>query len=60
MNSEIMKFLAMARGLCRVEIKYLHPYGEEFKLKEDESELAKRFEDYFYGPQDYAMIGYKE
>jgi SAM-dependent methyltransferase len=56
----MIEFLAKARGLCGVQIKYLNPYAEEFKLKEDESELAKRFESYFYGPQDYAMIGYKE
>jgi len=56
----MMKFLAEARGLCGVEIEYLHPCGEEVKLKEDKSELAERFERYFYGPQDYAIIGYKE
>jgi len=55
----MMKFLAEARGLYDVEIKYLHPYGEEFKLKDDKSEIAVRFERYFYGPQDYAIIGYK-
>jgi SAM-dependent methyltransferase len=54
-----IEFLAKTRGLCEVKIKYLNPYGEEFKLKGDESELAKRFESYFYGPRDYAMIGYK-
>jgi O-antigen chain-terminating methyltransferase len=56
---QMMKFLAEARGLYEVEIMYLNPYDEEFKLKEDESELAKRFESYFYGPRDYAIIGYK-
>ena len=55
----MMKFLAEARGLCEVEIMYLNPLDKELKLKEDESELAKRFEKYFYGPQDYAIIGYK-
>jgi O-antigen chain-terminating methyltransferase len=52
------RFLAEARGLCRVNVKFLHPYGEEHRIKED-SELAKRFNEYFYGPQDYAVIGYK-
>lgn len=56
---QMMKFLAGARGLCNVEIVYLNPFDEESKLKEDESELAKRFESYFYGPRDYAIIGYK-
>jgi O-antigen chain-terminating methyltransferase len=56
---QMIEFLAEARGLCRLEIKYLHPYGEEYRLKEDQSELAERFQDLFYGPQDYALIGYK-
>ena len=34
-------------------------YGEEFRLDDSNSELAERFNDYFYGPQDYAIIGYK-
>jgi len=55
----MMEFLAKSRGLYDVEIKYLNPFSEELKLKENESELARRFEHYFYGPQDYAMIGYK-
>jgi len=54
-----IEFFAKARGLCRVEIKYLHPYGDEFKFKDRDSELAKRFEDFFYGSQDYAIIAYK-
>ena len=57
--SQMVEFLAEARGLCGVEILYLHPYGEEYKLKEDKSELSERFEKLFYGPQDYAIIGYK-
>jgi len=55
----MMGFLAESRGLCRVEIKLLHPYGSESKIQDDTSELARRFNDYFYGPQDYAVIGYK-
>jgi SAM-dependent methyltransferase len=56
---QMIEFLAEARGLCRLKIKYLHPYGQEYQLKEDKSELAERFQNLFYGPQDYALIGYK-
>ena len=55
----MMKFLAESRGLCRVEIKRLHPYDEVFRIKDDGSDLAKRFNDFFYGPQDYAVLGYR-
>jgi O-antigen chain-terminating methyltransferase len=53
----LMKFLAEHRGLTRVDIMRLHPFPEEFKLAG--SELAERFNEYFYGPRDYAIIGYK-
>jgi len=52
-----LKFLAEARGLCRVEIMELHPYPKSFMVSD--SDLAVRFNEYFYGPQDYALIGYK-
>jgi O-antigen chain-terminating methyltransferase len=35
----------------------LHPYPEEEIL--DASPLVERFNNYFHGPQDYAVIGYK-
>jgi SAM-dependent methyltransferase len=59
MHPEMMRFLAESRGLCRVEILPLHPFDEEFQLAQDGSEIVKRFNDYFYGPQDYAVIGVK-
>jgi hypothetical protein len=55
--SPMLRFLAEARGLCRVSVLDLHPYPEAFHL--DGSELATRFNQYFYGPQDYAVIGWK-
>lgn len=54
---QLMKFLAEARGFCRVEILNLHPYPEIYKLTG--SDIAERFNEYFYGPQDYAVIGWK-
>lgn len=55
--SPMMKFMAEARGLSRVEILNLHPVSEAKKLSG--SDVADRFNEYFYGPQDYAVIGYK-
>lgn len=55
--SAMIKFMAESRDLCRVVIMNLHPYLENQRL--DGSPLAERFSNYFYGPQDYAVIGYK-
>jgi len=55
--SPTVRFLAEARGLCRVEVWNLHPFPERWKLQG--SELADRFNDFFYGPQDYAVVGWK-
>jgi SAM-dependent methyltransferase len=57
--SGTMKFLAEARGLCRVTIMNLHPYPEFHHLDEAGLDIAKRFNKYFYGPQDYAVVGWK-
>jgi SAM-dependent methyltransferase len=53
--SQMMQFLAEARGLCNVEILYLHP--SEISLLPETTEVAKRFNEYFYGPMDYAIVG---
>jgi len=55
----LMRFLAEERGLCHVEVLELHPWPEAFKVSEDGSPMAQRFNQYFYGPQDYAIIGRK-
>ena len=55
----VAQFLLEARGLCNVEILQLHPYAESYRAKDGGTELAQRFNDYFYGPQDYAVIGYR-
>jgi SAM-dependent methyltransferase len=51
------QFLLEALGLCDVEIVNLHPYPESFNVLDGGAELKQRFNDYFYGPQDYAVIG---
>jgi SAM-dependent methyltransferase len=57
--SPLIRFLAEERGLCRVEVVELHPWPEAYRLPADPSGLAERFNQFFYGPQDYAIIGWK-
>ena len=57
--STVIKFLIESKGFSRVKVLPLNPVGEEEKVKGDDSELARRFNKYFYGPRDYAVIGYK-
>jgi SAM-dependent methyltransferase len=52
-----VQFLLEARGFHDVKVLPLHPYPESLRLPDDGSEIAKRFNEYFYGPQDYAVIG---
>ncbi|MEQ9237478.1 methyltransferase domain-containing protein [Coleofasciculus sp. E2-BRE-01] len=55
--SALVKFMLEHSGFEQVEIINLHPYDESFKLSG--SPVAERFNEYFYGSQDYAVIGYK-
>lgn len=55
--SPMIKFMAESRGLGQVRIIDLHPSPENLRLTG--SDVAERFSDYFYGPQDYAVVGYK-
>jgi SAM-dependent methyltransferase len=56
--SPIVKFIVEARGLCRVAVMPLHP-SEVPRVDEAGLDVAKRFNDHFYGPEDYAVIGWK-
>ncbi|MDX6692873.1 MAG: hypothetical protein QOF02_476 [Blastocatellia bacterium] len=53
----VMKFFLESRGLNRVEILRLNPSDAE-PIAGD-SEIVKRFNQYFYGPMDYAVVGWK-
>ena len=55
--SQLTQFVARSQGLSAVEILYLHPSAELQKVPKDA--IAQRFGKYFYGAQDYAVIGYK-
>lgn len=52
------RFMMEARGFCRVEVLFLNPYPEAMRVEGD-SELCRRFNQFFYGAQDYAVIGHK-
>ncbi|QJB45976.1 class I SAM-dependent methyltransferase [Dolichospermum flos-aquae] len=55
--SPTIKFMAEMFGLYNTQIITLHPYPENAKV--DGQSVAERFNDHFYGPQDYAVVGYK-
>jgi SAM-dependent methyltransferase len=55
---ELVKFTAESRGFCDVEILPLHPV-DAANFITDNSDMANRFNNYFYGPRDYAVIGWK-
>lgn len=51
----LMSFALEHTGFAAIEVRFLHPYPDSMKLAET-SEVTKRFNDYFYGAQDYALI----
>jgi len=55
--SQTMKFLAESRGFVDVEILELNPSSAT--LIAEETDVAGRFNDYFYGAMEYAVIGRK-
>lgn len=55
--TELMEFLFKNRGFENVEVLMLHPW--ESGRVPGEGLLAERFNAYFYGPMDYAIVGRK-
>lgn len=56
LHPETMRFLAGARGLERVDVRFLHP--AEGALPDDGSPVVARLNAWLYGPQDFAVIAY--
>jgi SAM-dependent methyltransferase len=54
----VARFLVENRGFVQAEIVRLHPYPETDRVVA-KSDLARRFNQFLYGPQDYAVIGRK-
>lgn len=55
--SSMIKFTAEVRGLSKVTIMKLNSYAEDQKL--NGFPMVERLNNFFYGAQDYAVIGYK-
>jgi SAM-dependent methyltransferase len=58
--SLLVKLLLEIRGFGNVNILNLHPNEGLSKILDNGSINLKIFNDYFSGPQDYGIIGYKE
>jgi SAM-dependent methyltransferase len=58
-HPRMLQYLFEARGMLRVGTMPLHPYPAAMHVPEGDSLLARRFNEYFYGPQDYAVLGYR-
>jgi O-antigen chain-terminating methyltransferase len=54
---QVLKFLVEARGFVDVKVLNLHPSDDT--PVEGDSDLAKRFNRYFYGPMDYGLVAWK-
>lgn len=57
--STLLKFVAEVKGLRHIKLLQLHPFPEAHKVPEAGLEIAQRFNALFYGPQDYALVGWK-
>jgi SAM-dependent methyltransferase len=57
--STLLKFIAEVKGLQRIKLLQLHPFPEAQKVQDADLEVARRFNELFYGPQDYALVGWK-
>ncbi len=58
--SQILRFLVESRGFSPVEVLFLNSGDESERLPEDDgSAVTRRFNRYFYGPRDYAVVGRK-
>jgi 2-polyprenyl-3-methyl-5-hydroxy-6-metoxy-1,4-benzoquinol methylase len=55
--SQLMHFLFETRGFQRTQVINLHPW--ETARVQGDAELTERFNDYFFGPMDYAIVGWK-
>ncbi len=57
--NQLARFMVQSQGFVNVDVLNIHPYDKAFRIDEEGSELAFTFNEMFYGPQDYAVIGYK-
>lgn len=58
--SGTLRFLLEARGFTRIQVLPLNPSDScNLVPGEESSELAQKFNRYFYGPRDYAVVAWK-
>jgi SAM-dependent methyltransferase len=58
--SETLRFLVESRGLEPVQVLFLNSLDAAGHVPEDDgSAVARRFNRYFYGPRDYAVVANK-
>ncbi len=58
--SETLRFLVESRGLAPVQVLLLNSLDAAGHVPEDDgSAVARRFNRYFYGPRDYAVVANK-
>jgi O-antigen chain-terminating methyltransferase len=55
---QVLQFFVEARGFCDVRIREVNPYPEVVRLPEEQV-YGRRFNECFYGPQDYGLIACK-
>lgn len=58
LHPETLRLLAESCGLVRARVVRLHPFPPEFLFKE-ETPVAQFLNERFFGPQDFAVIGYR-
>jgi SAM-dependent methyltransferase/uncharacterized coiled-coil protein SlyX len=58
--SLLVKLLLETCGFGNISIMNLHPNKVFSKIEDNNSINLKIFNDHFFGPQDYGIIGYKE
>ncbi|MDP1822129.1 MAG: class I SAM-dependent methyltransferase [Archangium sp.] len=58
LHPETLRLLAESCGLVRVRVVRLHPFPPEFLFKE-QTPVAQFLNERFFGPQDFAVIGYR-
>jgi len=55
--SLMLRFFVEARGFYDATVLELQPYPEAVRFPENGNPIATRLNEYFYGPQDYAVVG---
>ena len=59
--SEVLRFLVESRGMVPVQVLFLNSLDPAGHVPEDDaSAVTRRFNRYFYGPRDYAIVAHRE